>query len=343
MRQKYISNSIILILIGLLTILISGCCEEYVSSEMEFSASCISEAEGLHITSSSPIVPIAGNKERIVYIDLKGNIVCYDCATSMEKTLVKATSKGGSYTAGTYYSIILDGNKVYYRVLGQGQWDTIYCVEIDSCRKQKIGKIYMDSPFYIQDGIVYGTGDLRKQLNTSNEHTNDPLVDYYFKENEEFIVSDRKVYQAYSGILNIFDLDSEWRAKIPYTYRTKLFFSNQNDIYYAIDTEFGEIKDGAFQKVIDLKDFDVTYGYTHIQIVGKYIIIGNDVGNYIYNKDTNSLEAWLYGGNGPFYVNGELIYKFETEEQPFEDCFKEIGQGYYSLDIEKAIEDYRED
>ena len=329
----------IVILIGLIAILLSGCCEDYVSSEMKFSTEDLPNGDALQITSSSPGVPIAGNEDRIVYIDLEGNIVCYDCATDTERILVRATSSDDYYSAGTYSSIVLDGNKVYYRFFGLGQWDTIYCVDVDSCQKQKIGRTYMDSFFYVQDGNVYSTEYIDDQLSS----VNNPFDEYYFNDHDRFITFDSKVYQqmrskSHSDIV-IFSLESKEMDIIPFSDNAKLFYSNQNNIYYATDTEFGEIIEGAAQKIIDLKDFDISYGYTNIQMIGGYIVIGNDCGNYIYNKNTNSLEAFFYGGMGPYNVNGELIYRFDSASYSYHEFFTDIGQGYYSLNIEKAIEE----
>lgn len=343
MKQRYL-NMVLILSMGLFAFLLGGCSEKYELSEMKFDTSFLSDTGTLHVTSSSPEVPIAGNQDRIIYIDLEGNIVCYDCATDTEKILVRATSSDDYYSAGSYSSIVLDGNKVYYRVFGLNQWDMIYCVDVDSSRRQKIGRIYMDSPFYVQDGEVYGTENLQEQLNTKDhiEFEDDSSI-YNFKMNHEFIVFDGKVYQQVVSRDNrdviVFDLNTGGMDKITSLDNARLFYSNQNNIYYSTDTEFGEIIGGAMQKIIDLKDFDVSHGYINVQIFGEYIVIDNDSGTHIYNKNTNSLEAhFSYGEHGPYYVNGELIYRFDSASYSFLEFFEEIGQGYYSLNIEKAIE-----
>ena len=199
----------------------------------------------------------------------------------------------------------------------------------------------MDSPFYIQDGNVYGSEDLDEQLSS----VNDLLDEYYFNDHDKFIIYDNKVYQQMRSIDNkdivIYYTDSEETDIIPCSDNAELFYSNQNRIYYLTNLEFGEIIDGAMHKILDV-EYNVAYGYTNVQIIGEYVIIGNGRDNYIYNKDTNSLEAGFSYGIGPYLVNEELIYRFDSDLPPLPKCFEKIGQGYYSLNIEKAIEFYRE-
>ena len=328
--------------IFLLTVIVivsfCGCCANtnYETSEMKFSTDSSSDPDALYITSCSPRVPIAGDEDKIVYIDQDGNIICYDCAAKMEKMLVKATPSDKK--AGTYSSIVLDGNKVYYRVFGLDQWDMLYCVDIDSCCIQTIGKIYMDSSFYVQDGKIYNSENLNDLLKT----TDDSSVEYSFNVHDTIIVCDGKVYlqassQASKDII-VFDLESGVRNRIPFSDRVRLFCSDQNHVYYESDTEFGEIKDGVMQKIIDLQEFDVyANGSVNVQMIGKYIVIGNDWTIYIYNKDTNSLETiFSDSAKGPFLINGELVFRSDEELSYY---YTRIGQGYYSLDIENAIEE----